>query len=60
MTAEVAEITRVKQKDAPPEERSAVACDSDLSTNQTAKKEEVCTATGLPPMTIMDTGNPAK
>jgi|GEM_PF-3993023 len=60
MTAEVAEITRVKQKDAPPEERSAVACDSDLSTNQTAKKEEVCTATGLPPMTIMDTSNPAK
>ncbi len=60
MTVEAAENPKVKQRDVPPvEERSPVACETDLSKNQTTKKEEVCTAP-LPPMTIMDSSNPAR
>lgn len=60
MTVEVAENPKVKPKDvAVPEERSPVACETDLSKNQTTKKEEVCTAP-LPAMTLMDSANPAK
>ncbi len=58
MTAAVESVEKPKECKAPVE-RSAVAAETDLSVNQ-PKKEEVCTATTLPTMTIMDNTNPAR
>ncbi len=57
MTADVVEKPEVAT--VAPAERSPVACETDLATNQ-PKKDEVCTATTLPPMTLMDTADPTK
>ena len=59
MTVEAVENPKVKQREVP-EDHSALACETDLSKNQPLKKDEVCTATSLPPITIMDSVDPTK
>ncbi len=58
MTA-VESVEKQKVKCDEPAERTPVAAETDLSINQ-PKKEEVCTATSLPVMTIMDTADASK
>ncbi|HNB22240.1 MAG TPA: hypothetical protein PKZ32_07480, partial [Candidatus Melainabacteria bacterium] len=59
MTVEAVENPKAKPRDVS-EEPSPVACETDLSRNQTVKREEVCTATTLPAMTIMDPADSTK